>query len=509
MKFLKLLTHRAAFVAFLLILQLTILFAIILRFQEYFVYFYILNILISIAIVLGIINNRSNPAYKIAWLIPIMLLPIFGTVTYLIFGRLTIQRSLQHKMAEIQKKEAHALACTIPDLAIQTTNGDALAQSTYLTNYGIVPPFKQTEGTYLPLGEDVFDAMKIEMEKAEHYIFMEYFIIEEGHMWNSLLEIMVRKAKEGVDVRLIYDDFGCIFTLPQNYDKKLEAMGIKCSIFNPFVPVLSSVFNNRNHRKIMTIDGKVAFTGGNNLADEYINAYEKHGHWKDTGIMLKGQAAWGFTLMFLSLWDLQRNEERDYCDYYPREGYEPRSDTKGYYQPYTDMPFDDETIGENVYLNLIGRAKTSIYITTPYLVIDNLLMEALCNAAKSGIDVRIQTPHLPDKWYVHAVTRSNYGQLIEAGVKIFEYTPGFIHSKTFVVDGLFATVGTINLDYRSLFLHLECGVWMYQTEVIPVMLQDFLETEALCQEITLGDTQEIGWLRNLGRAVLNVFAPLM
>ena len=509
LKYLKMLTHRVVLVGILLLLQLCLIFALVLRFKEYFVYFYLVNTIVSILIVLNIINGRSNPAYKIAWLIPIMLLPIFGTVVYLIFGRLRSQKKYQVKMAQMYAKETDALARSIPDLNIRTENADARIQSQYLTDYGIVPPFKNTVSTYYPLGEDNFKALKEELEKAEKYIFMEYFIIEEGLMWNSLLEILARKAKAGLDVRLIYDDFGCMATLPDGYYKKMEALGIKCSVFNKFVPILSSVYNNRDHRKITVIDGKVAFTGGINLADEYINARERFGHWKDTGIMLKGEAAWGFTVMFLSIWDFQRGEERDYCDYYPAEGFPTLPEASGYYQPYTDLPFDDEPLGENIYLNLINRAQNYIFITTPYLVIDNLLMEALCNAAKGGVDVRIQTPHIPDKWYVHAVTRSNYAQLIEAGVKIFEYTPGFIHSKTFVVDDTYATVGTVNLDYRSLFLHLECGVWMFETSVIPVMKQDFLATEAVSQEITLEQAQDVSLVVTLGRAVLNVFAPLM
>ncbi|MGO2265298.1 MAG: cardiolipin synthase [Vagococcus salmoninarum] len=508
MNLLKLLTHRAALTVLLLLVQLSLIFAIVLRFQEFFVYFYVINIILSIVIVLRIINARTNPAYKIAWLIPIMLLPIFGTFIYLIFGRLRMPKKLTDKMAEIEAKEAHALACTIPDLRITSENPNALFQSHYLSNYGIVPPFKNTTSEYLATGEIAFEKMLEELEKAENYIFMEYFIIEEGVMWDSLLEILVRKAQAGVDVRLSYDDMGCMFTLPHNYHQKLEKLGIKCAVFNPFVPVLSSIFNNRNHRKLTVIDGKVAFTGGYNLADEYINKVEKFGHWKDTGLLLKGEGAWGFTLMFLALWDFQRSEERDYCEYYP--GYPQLSEpTSGYYQPYTDMPFTNETVGENVYLNLINRAEKYIYITTPYLVIDNVLMESLCNAAKGGLDVRIQTPHIPDKWYVHTMSRSNYPQLIEAGVKIYEYTPGFIHSKTFVVDGIYGVVGTINLDYRSLYLHLECGVWMYKTTALKEMLTDFLATEKDCQEISLAAALDIPWYKRVGRAVLAVFAPLL
>lgn len=509
LKFLKLLTHRITIVAFLLILQLGVLFAAVFTFSDYFVYFYALNVIFSIATVLHVINGRSNPAYKIAWLIPVTLLPIIGIVIYIVFGHLRVRKKFRIKMARSSEKEAEAIRLTVPDLTLDTASSNALIQSTYLKNMTGMPAFKNTNSTYLPLGDDAFIAMKAELENAEKYIFMEYFIIEQGKMWDELLDILVRKAAAGIDVRLVYDDFGCLMTLPEGYHKQLEKLGIKCSVFNPFVPVLSSVFNNRDHRKITVIDGKVAFTGGINLADEYINEIERFGHWKDNAIMLKGEAAWGFTIMFLSLWDFQRPSEENYEDFYPGKEALVNSEAEGYYQPYSDSPFDDEALGENVYLNLINRAEDYIYITTPYLIIDNLLMEALCTAAKGGVDVRIQVPHVADKKYVHALTKSNYEQLIEADVRIFEYTPGFIHSKTFVVDGKYGTVGTVNLDFRSLFLHVECGVWMYKTTAVTQLYTDFIETEALCEEITLEKARNVNWLTHLLRSVLNVFAPLM
>lgn len=509
LKLLKLLTHRITLVIFLFFLQLAVLFIAVFTFSDYFVYFYILNVIFSIATVLHIINGRSNPAYKIAWLIPVTLLPIIGIVIYIVFGHLRVRKKFLIKMARASEKERIAVKLTVPDLNLDTASDNALIQSTYLKNMAGMPAFKNTESTYLPFGEEAFAAMKQELEKAEKYIFMEYFIISEGKMWDELLDILVRKAAAGIDVRLVYDDFGCLMTLPEGYHKHLEKLGIKCSVFNPFVPVLSSVFNNRDHRKITVIDGKVAFTGGINLADEYINEIERFGHWKDNAIMLKGEAAWGFTIMFLSLWDFQRPSDEKYEDLYPGKEALTIEDAQGYYQPYTDSPFDEEALGENVYLNLINRAENYIYITTPYLIIDNLLMEALCTAAKGGVDVRIQVPHIADKKYVHALTKSNYEQLIESGVRIYEYTPGFIHSKTFVVDGKYGTVGTVNLDFRSLFLHVECGVWMYKTTAIDQLYQDFVDTLDVCEEITLEKARNIKWITHLTRSVLNVFAPLM
>lgn len=508
-KFIKLISNRAIIIGLLILLQLGLLFAIIFRFNEYFVYFYTTYIIVSAAVIIKIVNNRSNPAYKIAWIIPIMLIPIFGTIIYLVFGRVRFSKKDKRKMRLIQAKEKEMNDKTVRNVAITDGNLDAMIQSNYLSQFGEGELFSHTTSEYFPLGEEAFAAMLEELEKAEKYIFMEYFIVSEGKMWDAILEVLERKAKEGLDVRFVYDDFGCLYTLPHYYYRKLENMGIKCCVFNPFIPVLSPIFNNRNHRKITIIDGKVAFTGGINLADEYINEYNRIGHWKDNSIMVKGEAAWGFTLLFLSLWEFINEPDPDLSRYYPEFKPGELPEPEGYYQPYVDSPFDDETVGMNTYLNLINRAKKYVYITTPYLIVDNLLMEALCTAAKGGVDVRIITPHIPDKWYVHAVTKSNYAQLIEAGVKIFEYTPGFIHSKTFVVDDLYATVGTVNLDYRSLFLHLECGVWMYKSKGVEAVYRDHIETEAKSHLVTLKEAENITWIQRVGRAVLGVFAPLM
>jgi cardiolipin synthase len=346
-----------------------------------------------------------------------------------------------------------------------------------------------------------------EMKKAEHYLFLEYFIIEEGEMWGPMVEIMRERASAGVDVRLIYDDFGCVTKLPTNYRRKMEAMGIKCCVFNPYIPILSARLNNRDHRKLLIIDGKVGFTGGINLADEYINRVERFGHWKDAGILLRGEAVWSMTIMFLAMWEYVRGTREDIENYRPAL---PAAETyHGYVQPYTDYPLDNEPVGETVYLNLISKARDYVYIMTPYLIIDNEMVTALTTAAKSGIDVRIITPHIPDKWYVHALTRAYYELLVEAGVRIYEYTPGFIHSKVFCVDGQYATVGTINLDFRSLYLHFENGVWLYDADCIGQVEADFKKTFPICQEISLEQCRATKWYVRLGRACLRLFAPLM
>ena len=507
-KILRFITQRVVITALLIVLQALLLFGFIWKLDNYFVYFYAGSVLLSLLITLGIINSKSNPAYKIAWLIPILLFPVFGGLVYLLFGSDRTGRYLRKKLQGIGTEMDNVIGEAYRRSGAEQLPPDAANQSRYISHCAYCPPYQNTTTEYLPLGEVKFERMVEELKKAKHYIFLEYFIIQEGKMWNTILDILRQKAAEGVDVRVIYDDMGCIMILPTGYDKTLEQMGIKCRIFNPFVPILSSRFNTRDHRKICVIDGNVGFTGGINLADEYINAYEKHGHWKDTSILLKGEAVFSLTVMFLSMWDYLDGTtgKTDYSRYYPTVWDE---NAKGYVQPFADNPLDDEAVGETVYLNLINKAKRYVYITTPYLILSSEMFTALTSAAKCGVDVRIITPHVPDKWYVHAVSRSHYQPLIEAGVKIYEYTPGFIHAKTFVVDDDYAVVGTINLDYRSLYLHFECAVWMYQTPSVAQVRDDFFKTQQISQEITLEECRSLSFPRRLGRSVLRVFAPLM
>ena len=460
--------------------------------------------------VFAIVSSRSNPAYKIAWIILIMSLPIFGGPFYLLFGFNKLSRHTRKKMAKITED---MVRYDQPDESVlenmMAAQADAGLQSHYIERGAHSPPYCRTSCEYHPTGEVSWKRMLEELEKAEHYIFLEYFILEEGTMWDPILAILRRKAAEGVDVRVIYDDLGSIFKLPDGYDKLLESYGIRACVFNPFIPVINLRMNNRDHRKICVIDGHTGFTGGINLADEYINVKELHGHWKDTAIMLRGEAVWSLTVMFLTMWDFIKGEVADFDLYRPQVYQRELPPDDGYIQPFADNPLDDEPVGENVYLNMISRAKKYVYITTPYLIPSNEMMTALCNAARSGVDVRIITPHVPDKWYVHMVSRAHYSQLVEAGVRIFEFTPGFIHAKSFVADGLYAVVGTINLDYRSLYLHFECATWMYGASCIQDIYRDFLETEAVSQEITLEQCRAVPFHTRIARNLLKMFAPLM
>ena len=506
-KILRFLTQRVVLTALLILIQALLLFGIIWKLNNYFIYFYAFSVLLSLLLTLRIINNKSNPAFKIAWLIPILLFPVLGGLVYLVFGSDRTGKYIRNKMGRIEKEMQDGISKANERSGIEKMPPDVVNQSHYISNSAHCPPYKNTTVEYLPMGEVKFERMVQELKKAKRYIFMEYFIIQEGTMWNTILDVLEEKAKEGVDVRVIYDDMGCILTLPTGYEKTLREKGIQCQIFNPFIPILSSHFNTRDHRKICVIDGNVGFTGGINLADEYINGYEKHGHWKDTAILLKGEAVFSLTTMFLSMWDyLIKKEGEDYAAYYPDSWDE---NAQGIVQPFADNPLDDEAVGETVYLNLINKAKRYVYITTPYLILSNEMVTAMNTAAKSGVDVRIITPHVPDKWYVHAVSRSYYEMLVEAGVKIYEYTPGFVHAKTFVVDDEYAVVGTINLDYRSLYLHFECAAWMYKASCVTDVRDDFLKTQQMSQEITLEECRNFSIPRRLGRSVLRVLAPLM
>ena len=507
-KHLNLLGHRVFLVPLLMIIQIVILFIMTFEFYNYFIIFYIICSLLSLLFVLHIVNSNANPGYKIAWIIPIMLFPIFGLFLYLLFGGNQLNKRQKEKMKNIyykqlKYKDNHNIVMN----ELRYENLSAYNQVKYISDYSLSNVCKHTKTTYLSNGKIYFDRLLSAIKMAKKYIFLEYFIIGQGKMWNTILEVLKQKVREGVEVRVIYDDFGCIMTLPNHYDKTLEKEGISVAVFNPFVPNLKSKFNNRDHRKIAIIDGHIAFTGGINLADEYIGEKVRFGHWKDNGIMLEGEAVWNFTVMFLSMWDFIKGENEDYEKY--RSNYEYETSSDGFVIPYSDSPWNNEAVGETVYLNLIGKANRYIYITTPYLVLDNEMITALTMAAKRGVDVRIITPGIPDKKLVNEVTKAYYDVLLENGVKIYEYTKGFIHEKIFVIDDEYATIGTVNLDYRSLYLHFECGVWLYDCSVIFTIKKDFTLTLKECREIKLKKKGKTNWFNYLKRQVLKVFAPLM
>lgn len=455
---------------------------------------------------LYILNTRDNPSVKLTWAVIIAVLPLVGAVLYFLI-QFDVGSRVNHRMVDssiaISKAfipEQEALTERIKD---EDKNLYNLAN--YLKHYANAPIYENTRVTYFPLGEDKFRELMIQLEKAEKFIFMEYFLISEGYMWGSILEVLQRKARQGVEVRLLYDGMNAFYNLPYGYPKELQKMGIKCKMFSPIRPFVSTHYNNRDHRKIVVIDGHTAFTGGINLEDRYINREEVFGHWKDTAVMLQGEAAQGFTLLFLQMWN-SNERERAYVPYLQLPKAAP---AEGYVIPYGDTPTDRELVAETVYLNMLNQAKDYVYIMTPYLIVDSETLTALTFAAKRGVDVRLILPHIPDKKTIFAMTKSNYRELIEAGVRIYEYTPGFVHAKVFLSDDKHAVVGSINLDYRSLYHHFECAAYLYKVSALTDIKEDFRDTMGKCREITMEDVRKESLPTRITAALLKVLAPLL
>jgi cardiolipin synthase len=464
---------------------------------------------LSIIVCVHVLNKPTKAGYKITWIFLIMLFPIFGGILYIFFysqaNPRKLQRTIRHNIQD--SREAFYLSGNrLTDL--DRAYPEFKPQAHYLQDYSGFPVYDHTQSRYFDSGEAFFYRVIDELKKARRYIFMEFFILRQGFMLNPILAILEQKAQEGIDVRLMYDDLGCFLTLPPGFKAHLEKKGIKCFVFNPFRPILSSLQNNRDHRKIIAIDGKVAFTGGMNLADEYINAVERFGHWKDAAIMLEGEGAWSLALIFLQVWNIQPGIDYSYASFYPWKEKPCEIESDGFVQPYADSPIDEENVGEHVYIQIINKAKKYVYINTPYLILDQSLLSALALAAKSGVDVRIITPYRWDKWFVAITSRSYYHQLISAGVKIYEYAEGFNHGKTFVSDDAVATVGTTNLDFRSLYLHFECGVLLYHSSVVQAVKADFLRTIPTSHEISLEECTHNTFQR-IFYDLLRIFAPLM
>lgn len=489
----------------LIFFQVILLVFLLLVLSENFSNIYLFLTGLSFIIAVYIVVKKGNPMYKIAWLIPVLLVPLLGGIFYLFFGEKHLDKKLTNKMRFLFNK-SDSLIDSDKEIMdkLKENSPTAYRNVKYISQSSRLPVWQNTTTTFLTPGEKKHEVLLEELKKSQKFIFLEYFIIQEGIMWDSILEVLIQKVKEGVDVRVMYDDLGCINTLKSNYFKTLQSYGIKAKTFNVFKPSLDMFMNNRDHRKIAVIDGKVGFTGGINLADEYINAYAKHGYWKDASIVLRGDAVFSLTIIFLRLWALDNDSEVSE-DIFQFQATQSIVDD-GYVLPFDDSPLDDEQVGELAYMNMINNAKHYIYITTPYLIIDNEMTVSLKLAAKSGVDVRIVTPFFADKWFVHAVTRSTYNELIESGVKIYEYTPGFIHSKTIVCDDEIALVGTTNFDYRSFYLHFECGCLMYNSSAVMQIKADYEEILSLSTSIEL--THPNVFVRIL-RAILKVFAPLM
>ena len=504
----RLLMSKYGFSIAIILIELVLVFGIILYMSQIAPIIWVtLVFLISVATVIAIVNRSMSPESKVTWLI-VTFVPVFGPLLYLMFGE-----------RRLSKKELKQLQ-ELNSIAFHENNGRQLhlqLQETDKSAYGIINAllhmdsnaevYGQTDSQFFASGKEMWQQMLEDLKRAEKFIFLEYYIVDEGLMWDSILEILEEKAAQGVEIKMLYDDIGCMVTLPGDYTVHLRSKGIDAHKFNKVIPRMTVAYNNRDHRKILVIDGQISYTGGINLADEYINRIERFGHWKDSGIRIDGPATQAFTRLFLMNWYINRGEISDFDQYHLENQTRFGS---GLCIPYGSgpKPIYKTKVGKIVYQNLINQAEDFVYITTPYLIIDYDLTEDIKNAAMRGVDVRIVTPHIPDKKLIQLVTRGAYPDLLSAGVRIFEYTPGFIHSKQMIVDDRFAAVGTINLDYRSLVHHYENAVLLYKTESIADIRKDFEGIFEQSQEI-FSDTINPTWYQMMIKEVTQLFAPML
>ena len=506
---LSLIFSRFLIIAVLLALQVLLYVSVFLWLAQYTRHYIVITILFTLAMVIYLFACSIDNSAKLTWMLIIAVLPFMGAVLFWYTQMNIGHRALTRKVETLIRDSIKAIPQqdeVMKELEADGSGTEDLVK--YLNRSGCFPVYKNTEAVYYPIGEDMFDAMLEELKKAENFIFMEYFILEEGYMWGKILEILIEKAKEGVEVRVMYDGMCEMSTIPANYWKLLNQHGIKAKSFSPILPLLSSHYNYRDHRKILVIDGKTAFSGGINLADEYINRVERFGHWKDTGVMLKGDAVKSFTLLFLQMWNVTEKEETPYQSYLTDTGFVPEH-AEGYVIPYGDCPLDKDKAGEAVYMDILYRAKDYVYIMTPYLILDGELEAAFRFAGERGIDVRLILPGIPDKKAAYALAKSHYKSLTEAGVKIYEYIPGFVHAKVVLSDDEKAVVGTINMDYRSLYHHFECAAYLYKTPCISAIRDDFTDTLSKCRPVTEESIRNEKTAYKIGGVLMKFVAPLM
>lgn len=520
-RLIKLVYGRTFIMSALIILQILFVVALVDTLNRYGPYMYMFSMAVTAISVLHIFNSDSDPSVKLSWLLFVAVGSPFGALFYVYVRSDVGHRRLKKQISRILKYTSQAQ----PDMsltmkAIEDCRPERSAFAHYMNDTCGYHPYPVTNLKYYPLGDDFLPDFLEDLSSARHFIFLEYFIVSEGQMWGKILYILSQKVKEGVEVRLMYDGTNEFTNLPHNYPAMLEKLGIACRIFDPVRPFVSTEYNYRDHRKITVIDGKTAYTGGLNLADEYINATHPYGHWKDVAIRSYGDGVATFTRLFLESWNYQANkpmpEENRYIEASALYGLlkteVDRIVEDGFVIPYADNPLDGERMGEQVYLDILQTASDYVYIMTPYLILDETMVNALTYATKRGIDVRIILPHIPDKRYAFALAKTHYRELLEAGVKIYEYTPGFVHAKVFVSDDRRATVGSINLDYRSLYHHFEVGLYVDGNRVIGDILEDFQKTLDKCQQISLEDTRAGGFRNRFDRALGAVFkllAPML
>ncbi len=463
---------------------------------------------ISVIVALYVISKNDKGGYRLIWVFLILMFPIFGGVLYVFLNSQMISNRYAKNLNDVIVATQDQFKADLKIKEELKEQFPTYARSVdYLESGMNFPVYKNSETKYLSPGEAFWPVFLEKLRSSEKYIFMEYFTIGEGKFWESILEILKEKAASGVLVRIMYDDMGCFLSLPSEYPDYLKSLGIECMVFNPFRPFFTTIQNNRDHRKLTSIDGKIAFCGGLNLSDEYVNEKERFGYWKDSAVMVEGEAAWSITCFFLQLWQINKPSSEDFSQFDPWKDEACPIRNDGFVQPYTDIPLDHERVSESVYMHMINSAEKYLYLSTPYLILDEDMISALCLAAKSGVDVRIVTPSKYDKWMIHQATRCYYRDLVKAGVRIYEYTPGFMHSKTVVADDKCAIVGSVNWDYRSLYLHFESAVWMCGTDTVLDVRDDLLKSFEQSDEVLREELNfRRGW--SLFRLILRLIAPI-
>lgn len=497
---------RVIFVALSVLFQIAWLLLLVVKLNAYSTWLSLCTSILSFAIVLRLYSKHTNTAMKVSWIMILLIFPVMGLSMYLLFEILS-DPGIGKKM-EAARKEMQKCLPKNPQVLSHVEEKDlsAARQFTYLEACQNWPVYENTHVTYYPEAVDAFEAMKQDLEKAEHFIFMEYFIIEDGSSFWEIEDILIRKARSGVDVRLLYDDIGSMGYVNMRFAQRMNREGILCYAFNPALPFLNLFMNHRDHRKIIVIDGKVGYTGGFNLSDDYFGRTTRLGKWKDTGLRLEGEAVRSLTAAFGEIWSVQSKRKEDFSAFL---NITHTVAAPGYVQPYTDNPLSEERTAENVYLNMINQANRTLYFMTPYLIITDEMDRALRLAAKRGVDVRIITPGIPDKKTVFTITRSYYGGLARQGVRIFEYTPGFCHAKVCICDSSLASVGTSNLDYRSLYHHFENNVLFTDCDAVGQVAADFENLFPQCKEVTEQYRAGRSIMLRLWQCILRLFAPLL
>ena len=507
--FFKIVFSRTMVTFLLILFQIALLLEIFFKLGNYStVILSVLNLAGTFCL-LYLINKDDIAEFKLAWAVPICALPIFGTLLFMFVDNNWGSRSLKRQLSK-RLKDSGAYLKTVPAVQkeLEKLPGRERALFDYGERVGGCPAYVGGKVTYFPMGEDKWKDLLLELEKAEEFIFLEYFIVERGEMWDSILEILKRKAAQGVEVRVMYDGMCSIMLLPYSYPEKLKKFRIQAKMFSPILPLLSTHQNNRDHRKILVIDGKTAYTGGVNLADEYVGKKVRFGQWKDTAIKVEGAAVDSFTLMFLQMWNATKAKTvNEYNKYIHKSVTEQNG--SGFLMPYGDGPHQKENVAEKIYMDILATAEKYVHIMTPYFIVDEEMLQALKYAALRGVDVKMVLPHIPDKKVAFAVARNFYPTLLAAGVKIYEYTPGFVHAKVFVSDDKKAVVGTINLDYRSLYHHFECAAYIYGNPVVKDVEKDFAETIAVCQPVDMSYYKSIPARYRFLGCIVNLFGPLM